>query len=185
MFFSAVFAGMLIGIGGIIYLTIGGVLGAALFSVGLLSILHLRLDLFTGRAGRLATNSISVSSLLLILLGNICGTFLMGVIAKYAICLPISADAIIASRNNLAIPEAIFLGVGCGVLMFIATSNASPVLTILCVTTFISCGFTHCIADSFYYALAFELPSPLPFACTIVGNVIGCNIPPLVLKAAR
>ena len=109
----------------------------------------------------------------------------MAILAKYAMQLPISADIIVANRNSLTVPEAIFRGVNCGILMFIATSNAPSVLTIFCVTTFISCGFTHCIADSFYYTLASDFSNPIPFICTIIGNIIGCNIPPLILNATR
>lgn len=182
MFYRAILAGLMISFGGIIYLSVGGVLGAALFSVGLLSILHLNLDLFTGKAGRLVTGDISVQSLSTILLGNLCGTFFMGFLCRNSLHISDAAYEIVVKRNNLEILEAIFLGVCCGMLMYIATSNASIVLTIFCVTTFISCGFTHCIADSFYYALASEFSHPAPFIFTILGNIIGCNAIPLMLN---
>lgn len=51
----SILAGMMIAIGGIINLSIGGIAGALLFSMGLLTILTLRFELFTGKAGLLAT----------------------------------------------------------------------------------------------------------------------------------
>jgi formate/nitrite transporter FocA (FNT family) len=52
----SILAGMLIAMSGIAYLTVGGPIGASLFSLGLLAILHFKLELFTGKAGLLATN---------------------------------------------------------------------------------------------------------------------------------
>lgn len=50
----SILAGMLITLGAILYLTIGNVVGAIMFSLGLLTILYFKLELFTGKAGLLA-----------------------------------------------------------------------------------------------------------------------------------
>lgn len=76
----SILAGMLIGVGGIIYLRVGGPVGASLFAIGLLTILHFRFELFTGKAGLLATNDIKPFKLLTIWLGNFLGTSLMAVL---------------------------------------------------------------------------------------------------------
>ena len=52
-------AGILIAVSAIVYLKIGGVVGAFLFSIGLLTILHFKLGLFTGKAGLLSKGRIT------------------------------------------------------------------------------------------------------------------------------
>ncbi len=76
----SILAGMLIGLGGIIYLRVGGPVGASLFAIGLLTILHFKLELFTGKAGLLATKEIKPFKLLSIWLGNFLGASGMGVL---------------------------------------------------------------------------------------------------------
>lgn len=52
-------AGILIAVSAIVYLKIGGIVGAFLFSIGLLTILHFKLRLFTGKAGLLSKGRIT------------------------------------------------------------------------------------------------------------------------------
>lgn len=47
----SVFAGLLIGTGGLVYLRVGGVVGAVLFAFGLLCVVMCGAQLFTGKAG--------------------------------------------------------------------------------------------------------------------------------------
>ena len=70
----SIVAGMMIAIGGVIYLTLSGLEGALLFSMGLLTILCLKLELFTGKAGLLTTKEITPGKLLEIWIGNFIGT---------------------------------------------------------------------------------------------------------------
>ena len=55
---KAILAGFMIAMGAGLYLTVGGPVGAFLFSVGLLTILKFGFYLFTGKAGLLATKEI-------------------------------------------------------------------------------------------------------------------------------
>ena len=48
---SPLLAGVLIGIAGAVYLNVGGVVGAAMFAFGLMSVVCWKLDLFTGKSG--------------------------------------------------------------------------------------------------------------------------------------
>lgn len=73
----SILAGMMIAIGGVIYLSQGGVVGALLFSMGLLTILSFKLELFTGKAGLLATNEVTIGKLIKIWFGNFFGTALI------------------------------------------------------------------------------------------------------------
>ena len=66
-------AGFFIAIAATVYLIIGNALGAFMFSVGLITIVVFNLPLFTGKAGLLATNDISIWKLGLIWLDNLIG----------------------------------------------------------------------------------------------------------------
>ena len=72
----SILAGIMIAIGGIVYLEVGGIIGAFLFSMGLLAVLNFKLELFTGKAGLLATNEIDWYSLGRIWIGNFIGTLI-------------------------------------------------------------------------------------------------------------
>lgn len=72
--YSSILAGILIAMGCIAYLTVGGILGAFMFSFGLLVILRLRLDLYTGKVGLLVINEINLRKLASIYAGNLLGT---------------------------------------------------------------------------------------------------------------
>ena len=63
-------------------------------------------------------------------------------------------------------------GVGCGMLMSLATYQKTPLwVTVMAVATFILAGFNHCIAD-FYYMLTGGIFS-WNLLLTILGNIIG------------
>ena len=49
----SVFAGLLIGIAGLVYLRVGGLAGAVLFAFGLLCVVMCGAQLFTGKSGYL------------------------------------------------------------------------------------------------------------------------------------
>lgn len=176
LFWSAVLAGGCIGIGGTVYLKVGGVAGAVLFSIGLIAVVSYRLKLFTGAAGFITRKS--WWELLPILLGNIVGCWLLAQLPTH-----LDVSAIIASRATSPWPQAFALAIGCGVLMTTAVTFARqdkwlPLL--FCVPVFILCGFYHCVADAFYYAVGWQqlCPDLLPvYLATVLGNLIGCNIP--------
>ena len=54
--FKGLLAGMMISLGCTIFLKIGGIVGAILFSIGLLGVVTYQLNLFTGKAGFLDLN---------------------------------------------------------------------------------------------------------------------------------
>lgn len=190
---ESIFAGLLIAMGGAMYLAIGGVVGAIMFSLGLLTILHFQLRLFTGKAGLLLSGDIRPVRLGLIWCGNLLGT---GIGAM--LCLLVSwsdkhgfmqgATNIMNTRISNMWFENIILGIFCGLLMYVAVTayETKPWVTVMCVSAFILSGFNHCIADMFYFFMA----SPhiniglaaITILCTTIGNVIGCNLIPLCQK---
>jgi formate/nitrite transporter FocA (FNT family) len=183
----SILAGFLIGMGGIIYLTLGGIAGALFFSLGLITIVTFKFHLFTGKAGLLTTGEITPVELFAIWCGNFVGT-VFGAIAAgllpQAETISNKAAEIVALR--VANPPLInfALGAMCGLLMYIAVTGFARtnnyLFLIFPVAFFILAGFNHCVADMFYTTLGTshikEMTHLIP---TTLGNIVGCNIIPL------
>ena len=182
---SSVLAGIAIGIAGFGYLAIGGLAGAVLFSFGLLTVVGYRLKLYTGTAGFIKKNEFG--QLLLILGGNIVGCLLVALLSRMSpLGLQESAQKILELRLSSGALRCGLLGIGCGFIMttavtFAREKNYLPLL--FGVPMFIICGFTHCVADAFYYLcvpLGFMKEHALEilgvYACIVLGNFIGCNL---------
>ncbi len=182
---SSVLAGIAIGIAGFGYLAIGGLAGAVLFSFGLLTVVGYRLKLYTGTAGFIKKNELE--QLLLILGGNIIGCLLVALLSRMSpLGLQESAQKILELRLSTGALRCGLLGIGCGFIMttavtFAREKNYLPLL--FGVPMFIICGFTHCVADAFYYLcvpLGFMKEHALEilgvYACIVLGNFIGCNL---------
>lgn len=182
---SAVLAGIAIGIAGFGNLAVGGVTGAVLFCFGLLTVVGYRLKLYTGTAGFFGRGELG--QLFLILLGNIVGCLLVALLARVSpLGLPETAQKILEARLSTGPVKCGLLGIGCGFIMttavqFAREKNYLPLL--FGVPLFIFCGFTHCVADAFYYLtvpFAFLKSNWLDvlcvYVCIVAGNFIGCNL---------
>jgi formate/nitrite transporter FocA (FNT family) len=183
----SIVAGMMIAIGGIIFLTLSGLEGALLFSMGLLTILCLKLELFTGKAGLLATREITPGELLEIWIGNFIGTLgmaLMLLLTPRGIDLSNKAMEIVAVRLANGFFVNLIYGIFCGMLMFMAVktwqfTNGNPFYAMMPVGIFIVCGFNHCVADMFYLHMGCtDILDYHVLIPTTIGNLIGCNIIP-------
>lgn len=194
---SSIFAGIYIGVAGFGFLAsglqaeaYGPLVGAVLFSLGLMAIVGYKLKLYTGTAGYINKNE--VGDLFLILLGNIIGCFLVGLFSRVSpIDIQAAAQNIVELRLSTGALRCGILGIGCGLLMttavtFAREKNFLPLL--FAVPLFIVCGFTHCVADAFYYLcvpVAFMKAHALQilgvYACIVIGNLIGCNLYRIVL----
>jgi formate/nitrite transporter FocA (FNT family) len=187
---QSILAGFLISMGGIIYLeSPDKIVGALLFSIGLFTILHFKWNLFTGKAGLLAKKQIKWWELGLVWVGNAIGCAFCGLMIRLA--KPGFADAepiaaILNTRCTNTIYINFILGIFCGMLMYIAVESykTTPFLTILYVATFILSGFNHCVADMFFFAAGASLETILPMTiavvATTIGNLLGCNLIPLL-----
>ena len=194
---SSIFAGICIGTAGFGFLasgiqaeTYGSLVGAVLFSLGLLAVVGYRLKLYTGTAGFIRKNE--VGQLFLILLGNIIGCLCLALLARVSpMDIQGAALNILELRLRTGALRCGLLGIGCGFLMTTAVTFARqdrylPLL--FGVPLFIVCGFTHCVADAFYYLcvpVAFMKAHALEilgvYACIVIGNLIGCNLYRIVL----
>lgn len=180
----AILAGICISIGCVVNLRVGGVAGAVLFAFGLTTVVYYGLKLYTGTAGFIRRQG-DWAMLLVVLLGNIVGCWLSALMIQYAQpdCVE-PASAILASRLAKG-PWAYFLlAIGCGFIMTTAVEFArkGKMLPLLFgVPVFILCGFTHSIADAFYFLLSPspQLLQPMVLAIYIsgvLGNFVGCNL---------
>lgn len=194
---SSIFAGIAIGTAGFGFLAsgvqseaYGSLVGAVLFSFGLLTVVGYRLKLYTGTAGFIRKNE--VGDLFLILLGNIIGCLCVALLSRVT---PLEIQA--ASQNILELRlrtgalRCGLLGIGCGFIMTTAVQFArqKQYLPLLFgVPLFIVCGFTHCVADAFYYLCvpvafwkAHALQILAVYVCIVLGNLVGCNLYRIVL----
>ena len=197
---AAVSAGLMIAIGGCVYLAAdSSVVGAVFFSVAFLSICYKGYGLFTGRVGYFPEHCSTdeLKGLGMTLLGNAVATFLIGTAVCYLMpavggSVDLSQVALSAVIGKLAMPwySALLRAVLCGVLMYLAISiyrEKNTVLGILfCVPAFILAGFEHSVADMFYIAAAgalapdFLLDSISFLVIVIGGNAIGGMLLPLL-----
>ena len=174
MITRAIAAGIMIGIGVISKTMIENpYLGAFMFSLGLLSVFHLQLNLFTGKVG---FKTISWKNKGLIFLGNAIGMAI--IIFLYSMKSDFINKIELASKIKFDQPWYIMLSMGiiCGMLIHIATrAKDNAIITILCIMAFILIGAEHCIADLAYvYALP-SIVSISKLLLVILGNILGAR----------
>lgn len=178
---KAVYAGFMIGIGGIVYLSVENkVIGSLLFSFGLLTIVVQEYNLYTGKIGFVKRIK-ELSDMLLIILGNYLGTLLAAGIA-HAASLGIDSRALAELKLGKD-PMQIFLkSVFCGVMMYLAIDNYKKskhfLFIIAPIMIFILSGFEHSIANMFYFNLAqsFHLKTFGYLGLMLLGNGIGSKV---------
>lgn len=194
---SSIFAGIAIGAAGFGYLAsvvqsqnYGPLAGAVLFSFGLLTVVGYKLKLYTGTAGFIRKGELG--QLFMILLGNIIGCLCMGLLTRMSpMDIQGAAQNILELRLKAGPLKCGLLGIGCGFIMttcvqFARKGQYLPLL--FGVPLFIICGFTHCVADAFYYLCvpaAFMKAHLLHvlgvYVCIVAGNLVGCNLYRIVL----
>ena len=127
IFLRAVMTGFAIGIGGVVYLSCDNkYVGSFLFGTGLFVILSFGFNLFTGKVGYAVEKKVSyLWDLVLIWLGNLAGTAIMG---GMILCTRISgigekAAEMCAVKFSDTYLSIFFLAFFCGMLMFIAADG--------------------------------------------------------------
>ena len=173
-----IFAGLAIGLGSLAFTVVsaylpsvsGKIFASALFSVGLILVCVLGLQLYTGKIGvvfddreKMVENAINLP---IMLVGNAIGAFALGILCHFIFKgIPTVADKIVAISVGKTSSEMVFLeGIFCGALVYIAVyffknlqNYAMKIIGIItAVTLFVYCGFQHCIANMFYFGMAFN-----------------------------
>ena len=192
--FKSFLAGIMIAIGGTVFLSIENkVIGASLFSIGLFGVLIYNLNLYTGKIGYLITNFNLkyIKELLITLVGNFIGACSVGFILRYTrIYDKIYEKSLILANAKLNdnILSIFILSIFCGLLMYFAvngfkkqTDFGKYLVVYLGVAVFILCGFEHCIANMYYFSVAdiWSLKTLGYTGIMVLGNSIGSFIIPL------
>lgn len=162
-----VLAGLMISIGGYVYLGCENrVVGAVFFTVGLITITLFGFDLYTGKIGYWRGQSRQERwQTLLSLPCNAVGCLIAGLARRPAGAVLALCEARLAKAPLTLLVDGIF----CGIL--------------ICIPTFILCGFEHSIADIFYFCNAriFSGQAVLVVVLVALGNALGA----LIIPAAR
>ncbi len=182
LFFLGILAGMYIGFGGHLFivtlsLEMGKILGAALFSVGLILVVIAGAELFTGNLVMLIgfLSSVVPAKKMLrnwsaVYTGNFVGSILLALMIYHSGLLgnpeeinSLGAKFISVAESKLSIPffQAFIRGILCNILVILAiimsVMAADIVSKILCIlfpiTCFVACGFEHCVANMFLIPL--------------------------------
>lgn len=195
---SSIFAGIAIGTAGFGFLAsgiqsevYGSLVGAILFSFGLLTVVGYKLKLYTGTAGFIRSNE--VGELFMILLGNIIGCLCVALLTRMSpMDIQAAAQRILELRLKTGFLRCGLLAIGCGFIMTTAVQFArqEKFLPLLFgVPLFIVCGFPHCVADVFYFLcvpVSFLSENLLDililYPCIVLGNLVGCNLYRIVLS---
>ena len=194
VFISSILAGFIIGISVAVYLTCCAmdhkIVGSLLFALGLFSIVHFKLHLYTGKVGNLLHEKPSyILTLLICLLGNIIGAAFLALI----VMLTRSYDVIYEYANKLAYSKendtwySIFILANlCGVMIYTSYkghekceySIGKLAFIFIGISIFILCGFEHCVANVAYFIFGkvLSLKVLLYFLIMVLGNATGAII---------
>lgn len=181
-FKRSVLSGVCIGLGGAIFVKLGGIFGAIMFAFGLLTVIQYKLPLYTGIAGFINIKQTNEwYKMFVALIGNIIGCYLLSLLFRNNEIF--DTTNIIQSRIDSGFLQSFLNAIGCGIIMTLIVDgarNGNQLLVLFGIPLFILLGFYHSIADAFYaslidYKLLLEY---VPYYCLIIsGNFIGCNIP--------
>ncbi len=167
-------AGLLIAFAGVLYLQCENkIVGAVLFSLGLLSVIVFKTNLFTGKVGYISSFKDFYMGLLMLAL-NLAVAFCFGLL--YRVC--IGQSAAVDARLLKEWYRILFDSVICGMCVFLSVDlykRTSNIFTIILpVVAFILCGGEHCIAYAFYLGTGNITGTALLYlVIMIIGNSLG------------
>lgn len=192
---GSISAGILIAVGGSVYLACDNAYaGALLFTVALLCICYLGYYLYTGKIGYLAEDRSgrNIASLAVGLAGNLAATFSCGMLIRLALPrLGERAAALCAAKLEQNFSQTFVRALFCGILMYLAVQIfrqcKTPIGILFCVPVFILSGFEHSVADMFYFGASglTEAKILLFEAAAILGNSLGSLVLPILGKVGN
>lgn len=198
-FLYSVLAGACIAVGGVAFLSCENkFVGAVFFCLGIFTICTFGFYLYTGKVGYVFENPPSYAcSLLWVWLGNLAGSVIVGLAVRASRIAGISEKAAQLCQTKLDdVPLSIFiLSVFCNLLVFITVDNfknnphefGKYMGIVLGITTFILCGFEHCVANMFYFTAAgmWSVKAAAYLLVMTLGNTCGALIIPLCRMVMR
>ena len=189
---SATLAGVFISLGASASLAAPSkVIGALIFTLGLTAVLVFKADLFTGKCGYLISEKSKknyLSYLATVWIGNFLGCICTAMLLRSTL----NGNGFLSTYQPKLIELVEAKGAGtlvtsilCGALMYIAVdgfkrcNKDNAVMSCICyvsaVAAFVMCGFEHCVADMFYFALTgwVSWNTILFLVSVTIGNLIG------------
>lgn len=172
------------------------VLGASLFGIGLFTIIHYGLWLYTGKVGYVLDNIKKPSyllKLLICLLANLVGVILTSLLLKASGMTDIVGKggnsihtfckALAESKQNEKWYEVLILGFFCGIMIYLAVDGhkkceyplGKVLFAFMPIVLFILCGFEHVVANAAYYTYGsvFSGKVVLWFILMAIGDGLG------------
>ena len=188
---KSILAGIFIGLGAFVYsmclLKENPYVGAALFSIGLISVFVLEANLFTGKIGEIKLDKETITNLILILIFNFVGISLIALMGLTNENLINECNALVESKLTKPWYQMIVDSILCGAIIHLAVlmyrKTKSIIIVTICIMVFILSGFEHCIANAFYYIVGYASATPfviLAFLIYILGNSIGAILVNLI-----
>lgn len=193
-FLFAVLAGVSIALGGTVFLSLDNkVLGALFFCVGLFTVCTFGFHLFTGKVCyALEKPPAYCGWLVLVWFGNLAGANLVGYLLRTTRLGPALAEkaaALCQAKTSDSLLSIFLLAMFCNLLIFLAVDGfqrnphelGKYLGLFFGVTVFILCGFEHCVANMFYFAVAnWWSPHTLLYLLVMtLGNSVGGLLIPL------
>ena len=194
-FIGAVLAGIAIGLGGLVFLSVDNkVIGSFLFTIGLFTVCTMGFNLFTGKVCYTFQNDTAYKiGMPVIWLGNLVGTGLTAGCAWMTRVAPaVSEKAMGLCQTKLGDTYAslFFLGILCNIFIYIGVEGykSNPhefgkyLALVFGVMVFILCGTEHCVADMFYFwmAGAWSGQAVVRLLVITLGNAVGGVLLPLL-----
>lgn len=190
VFISAILAGILIGIGGCVYIAYqakSSFLASLLFSFGLFTIIMFNLHLYTGKIGYLFENEKKYFlELLIIFIGNAIGSILIGLVlrcTRYIKNYQQTIDNIVNIKINDNLLSIFVLAFLCGIMIYFAVEGSKIITSgfpktfaiVVPIIIFILSGFEHVIANIFYFTVSgsYEIKMLLYLFVMLIGNSLG------------
>ncbi|ETP72261.1 formate/nitrite transporter family protein [Lachnospiraceae bacterium JC7] len=184
---SSVLAGICIGLGGVVYLSLDNKLaGSFFFTTGLFVICSIGFHLFTGKVCYMFDNNREyMMSLPVIWIGNLFGTTLVAKLISFSRISGITQKAAALCETKLSDTyiSLFILGIFCNMLIYIAVEGYRNIqyetgkylALFFGVMVFILCGYEHCVADMFYFSAADMWSSEAFLRLFIItfGNAVG------------
>ena len=207
IFFLGILAGFAIGLGSFAFVMCKAagstIVGSFAFSIGLLLVCFLGLNLYTGKVGfAIDGPKENVINLAPIYVGNIVGAVIAGYLFFFATKnIPGTVDSINAVVAAREIGEAdpwyrcLILSSLCGVFVFLAVygykkfqnPGMKAFAIIMCVFIFVVTGMEHTIANMVYFSFgnAWSWNSVLNICITTIGNSLGAILTYLSIKVVQ
>ena len=180
--YRSITAGFLISIASMVYANCQNhILGAFLFSLGLIAIIRYEAVIYTASVGCCHFKLNDIIAIILVLIGNTVG-------CCFSFLFPNNSYDIITQKLSMSVWQIMSGSILCGVLVFIAIvldyKGENMFATIMCMMTFILAGGEGSITNICYLfnARIFTLKAFEFIILVIIGNAIGATICKILLS---